>query len=219
MSVGGIYGFVLQQCRFGSDYRSWKLDSQSLQVRGFRKFTQTSPALHKVLFLCLQALILTPVPPLHTKEQIFLLWKEEGAASGHCKQQTSSATEQRYPRNPGQSCLVLYLQYLVPHSECSLQLAPKGFMLFQRHSIERLVLCSRPPKSSQSGSEATCGGGGRWRQQRGANAVGAEDTWTAQMSDRSSETRTIRSWRVLMVFPNLERVACRGWDAHAWFIY
>lgn len=61
-----------------------------------------------------------------------------------------------------EKCLPLYLQYLVPHSECSLQLAPKGFMLFQRHSSERLVLCSRPLReSSGSGSEATCGGNGR----------------------------------------------------------
>lgn len=67
------------------------------------------------------------------------------------------------PGNPGKSwkCLPLYLQYLVPHSECSLQLAPRGFMLFQRHSSERLVRCSRPFQSSGSGSEATWGGNGR----------------------------------------------------------
>lgn len=60
-----------------------------------------------------------------------------------------------------EKCLALYLQYLVPHSECSLQLVPKGFMLFQRHSRERLVLCSRPLQSSGSGSESTCGGNRR----------------------------------------------------------
>lgn len=57
-----------------------------------------------------------------------------------------------------EECSPLYLQYLVPHSACSLQLAPKGFMLFQRHSSERLVLVSRPFQSSGSGSEATWGG-------------------------------------------------------------
>lgn len=51
-----------------------------------------------------------------------------------------------------------YLQYLVPHSMCSLQPAPTGFMLFQRHRSDRLVRWSKPFHSSGRGIELTCEG-------------------------------------------------------------
>lgn len=53
---------------------------------------------------------------------------------------------------------LLYLQYFVPHSKWSLQLAPTGFMLFQRHNSDRLVRWISPFQPLDRGSVVTCKG-------------------------------------------------------------
>lgn len=74
---------------------------------------------------------------------------------------------------------IFFLQYCVPHSKLSLQLAPTGFMLFQRHRSDRLVRRIKPFQSSGTGSELT---------------------WTAQIKQRRTERTMILSWRVPMLF-------------------
>lgn len=156
-----IYGFVLLQCSFRSDYSSCTR-TVSLVPAGSEKVTQTRPWFTPPGRLLKAAGSQSDFRPSSSCGLIEGADIPPGKGTGNSLRPRCAAESQRDPRKTPwkvtEKCLTPYLQYLVPHSECSLQLAPKGFMLFQRHSSERLVLCSRPLQSSGSGSEATCGG-------------------------------------------------------------